>query len=188
MSAHLDKCDLVEQKKFCCQFDGCLAAFVSKAAVHKHVRKVHASPVKCPHKHCSSQIKPSSLIQHLKAVHEKVKKTCQHCKKQMSYVSFGAHVKRCTSDGERKFSCTFEGCKTKFATANDRSTHVSHVHKPRVKCLHKNCTVMIKRANLIEHLKTVHKRYKKSCQYCEKQISYRYLKRHMERCSSDGKK
>lgn len=76
---HLDICTSDGVKRFFCQVNNCKAMFISKHYLAMHVRGTHAAPIKCPHKNCDAFLKPSSLIPHLKSIHEGVRKTCQYC-------------------------------------------------------------------------------------------------------------
>lgn len=138
--------NLVSQKeegKFPCFHENCGAIFATRKKARQHLKNVHRPPlkgrqdhfkamhtrVKCTEENCDSLVKRKHLYQHMKAMHDDTKKQCEHCKKWFSYLSMHNHLRRCTSNGERKVTCVFEGCKATFTTTANRSSHMNRVHK-----------------------------------------------------------
>lgn len=112
--------------------------------------------IRCPHKDCRSYFKPSSLNRHLKSVHEQKKKQCVNCGVEISFRSLRRHIERCVNNGNKKFMCTYESCGAVFTTKQNRSAHVSDVHRSPVKCPYDECNIFLKPRNLTKHVKLIH--------------------------------
>lgn len=152
ITAHMKRCTSDGEKKFKCTFEGCESMFITKKGVSNHMNAVHKSPVKCPHKSCESYIKPANLVEHLKSVHENLRKTCENCGKSIIYLCLKRHLESCMSNGERKFQCTYIGCKGAFTTKRGRSSHISLIHKPPIECPWENCEFYLS-PNKLKYLK-----------------------------------
>lgn len=109
LSRHLKRCSNEGKKNFLCMIQDCQSSFEMETDFLQHVELVHTSPKKCPYDDCTIFIKPAGLRQHVKIVHQKLKKVCHICGKQISFPNLRKHVKRCTSRGEKKFRTTFQG-------------------------------------------------------------------------------
>lgn len=128
-----------EKKVFFCTFEGCNAFFEKKGGRDQHVTHVHQSQlVECSYESCKSLVKSQNLNQHIKAKHQKIKKRCSNCKIWVPFYSFTGHFDRCTSDGTKKFQCTHRGCRARFTTPGNRSTHMSVFHRSSAKISRKN--------------------------------------------------
>lgn len=182
ISDHRKRCKNRGKEVFHCRFGNCRSSFAVEKDLFKHLNVVHRSLIKCTEENCKSMLKPHNLAQHIKSVHNKVKEICQNCKKQIMYHNLKAHQERCTADGEKKFSCTLEGCEAKFATSVNRSHHLRTVHKATVKCPRDNCHASFRPRNLNQHIKQVHDKVKRKCQFCHQNFMFNYLSRHEKKC------
>lgn len=156
ITCHTKLCTSDTERKFECEIEGCESMFMIKNNLTNHMSAVHRPPIKCPHRSCESFIKPANLVEHLKSVHENVRKTCGNCGKSISYRFFKKHLELCTASRERKFQCTYSDCRGAFTTKRGRSSHVSKVHKLPVKCFWENCKILVKSSNLPRHIRNVH--------------------------------
>lgn len=159
LKSHFKRCTSDGEKRFLCEYDGCSAAFATV-----QYRTVH-----------------------MKVVHEKIKKTCKNCGKEISYMNFKSHTEKCTSDGEKRFPCTFPGCTNAFLTKYDRSVHISAIHRSPIKCPYENCSSYIKPVGLSQHIKLVHEKIRKNCQHCGKDFGLSNWKSHESRCKKNDK-
>lgn len=75
---------------------------------------------------CSNSV---NVPEHVRIWNEKIKMQCKNCKKWFARACLRKHYDRCTSNGEKKFQCTYEGCQASFTTKGNRSSHVDKVHK-----------------------------------------------------------
>lgn len=116
-------------KPYFCSYKGCKATFSKHYNKLQHLENVHGPRVKCTYGSCTSLVQPRSLGKHIREYHEKIKKQCINCNKKLAIESFEFHFKKCISSGEKKFACTFGGCKTRFTTLRYRSRHIKTVHK-----------------------------------------------------------
>lgn len=184
MNLHLKGCCADKLKNFRCLIDDCQSVFAVERGLCVHVKNVHEPPMKCPREGCDAYFEPSKLSRHMKTVHEKLKESCPNCGKQISYGHLSQHVQRCTSDGEKKISCTFQDCDAKFTTLNNRSTHISHCHtKSPIKCPRNNCNVILHPYTLSRHIKEAHDKIKIKCEFCEQEFARKYnFKKHLVYC------
>lgn len=184
MPAHLRRCSTKGSKNYLCMIGKCQSAFTLKQDLFSHINKIHITRIKCPRDSCDAYMKPTGLYQHIKTVHEKTKKPCPNCGKQILYVHLTRHIECCTSNGEKKFPCTFKNCDAAFATRCNRSLHICRVHKSPTKCPFDDCQSTLRPGNLPRHVKEVHDKVRRKCQYCEQQFTRNQsLKKHMEYCS-----
>lgn len=183
MLDHLTRCMAKEKRDFHCTVKNCQSSFALKRDLLSHVYLVHQSSTeKCPIGNCTSVVRSYNLIKHVKTVHLKATKVCEKCGKLMSYGGFRQHVQRCTSDGERSFRCTFEGCKAEFTTVVNRSLHVRRVHAASIKCPRDDCCGTFRPSYLNRHIKQVHDNTMTKCQLCHKNFNYLYVKTHEKQC------
>lgn len=188
MSAHMKRCNIKGRKNYLCMIGSCQSAFTVKQDLFSHINKIHVSRMKCPRDNCNVYIKPTGLTQHIKTVHEMAKKTCPNCGKQIPYVHLTRHIECCTSDGKKKFPCTFRNCDSSFATKSNRSLHISRVHKSPTKCPYDDCDATLRPANLPRHVKEVHDKFRRKCEFCEQEFTRNQnLKKHMEYCSRQAR-
>lgn len=156
MATHLKRCAIDSKKDHVCEVENCQASFAVASDLVKHTKNVHTSGKKCPFSNCNAVVKQAHLKQHIKLVHQKVKKTCQICKKQVSYINFDQHLERCNSDGKKMFKCTFKDCMASFTHSRYRTLH----------------------------MRSVHEKIKKTCQVCNKNIPFTNFSKHARICNS----
>lgn len=147
-----------------------------------HPAKSLQQPIPCIYNDCNTRFSyRHSLYAHVRSVHEKVRRQCENCGKSQSYVHFWAHTKKCIRKGKLKYFCTFEKCSMGFITKEDKDCH-EEKHTFLAKCPMKNCSKYLSPKNLRQHLRTVHQKVQKQCEYCQKLVSYRNYG-HFKRCA-----
>ena len=152
----MKRCTSDDTKRFHCKIEGCDAVFRFEGDVKNHARAVHSKPVKCPYKNCKSYVKPHGLVIHIKQVHEKIMKNCGNCGKNIQQSNIKQHLDICSSNGERKFECLYDGCIKSFTTVHYRSIHQRNVHSQPIQCPVMNCNAILKPKSLKSHIKLHH--------------------------------
>lgn len=133
-SRHHEQCENIEKRQekprmFVCSRKGCGALFTNQTSRQQHLDNDHPALVKCTFKNCNSIVKQNNLSQHIKAIHQRVKKQCDNCQQWIPFSGFYGHFERCVSNGEKIFQCFYDGCEAKFTTRGNRSTHINIKHK-----------------------------------------------------------
>lgn len=178
---------MVNNKQFTCPIKSCEVTFKTHNQRHGHIIKVHTMAVPCPQKECGSMIKPSSMMQHMKNVHHKIKETCEICGSEYLASRMWIHKKVCLNGGKKEFHCTVEGCDKSFRTSYDRTAHIKNVHLlaplPCPYC-HKSC----KPESLLQHIKKIHEgKTLEYCPQCQKKLT-ESLRKHLKSCKGYVKK
>lgn len=105
---HLQRCMSNGEKKFICTHEGCNARFATSQNRYLHNKSVHEF------------------------------KLCFNCGKQVKYLYFSIHLKRCTGSDEKKFSCSHEGCEKTFVTKIERDNHSKSMRHACIETAKKN--------------------------------------------------
>lgn len=186
MNLHLERCTSDGKRKYSCSINNCKSAFLTNNALRTHILSTHKAPIRCPHPNCDANLKPACLNRHIRTVHNKVKKLCDNCGKQIAYRGFRDHKERCTSDGVKKYPCSIEDCESLFATKLQVRSHVTTVHKSLIKCPILECDKFIKPCSLKSHMKGIHDKPMQPCSNCGLLIKNSYFSEHFEKCTSGG--
>lgn len=181
MRQHLQLCTKTDERQFHCTLKNCSSSFQTNLGLKTHLRLVHMDSVKCPHKDCSTYVKPYVMLQHLKHVHDRSEShTCNNCGKWYLYLK--QHLAYCASDGVKKFLCHVDNCKASFVIKKYLNHHIRGVHTTPIKCPIKNCDKFMKPKNLVRHLKYIHERLVKSGEKCGK--LFKRLEVHQKSCNN----
>lgn len=73
LKVHSETCANDGEKTLPCTVKGCGQTFMNKHSRSSHINAVHRETIKCPHIGCDKMIKPHSVPQHIREVHDKVK-------------------------------------------------------------------------------------------------------------------
>lgn len=185
LGKHIKLCTSDGQKKFDCYFEGCKSAFKTYHDLNNHVSCVHKEPIPCTFPGCSILVKPASLTQHIKNMHENLKDTCSHCGKELRKKTLEKHILNCKTTGQRHFCCKIEGCKMSFKTDQQRKSHVGKVHREKVNCPYENCNALMKPSYISEHVRNIHKKKELgTCDHCGEVLLKSDLPGHFETCKS----
>lgn len=130
---HVKNCEKEREKKqqeqLVCPYENCNASFTSVRNKRRHFQNIHGERVKCIYESCNAFIKPRHLSEHVKRWHLQIKQYCNKCNRWLLLRSFRAHSKKCNSNVEKKFRCTYKGCTVQFSTLGNRTNHLITVHK-----------------------------------------------------------
>lgn len=171
-----------------CTQKGCIRVFESKRARDQHLRLDHEGYITCPQQGCDKVVKLDCLSQHLKGVHQKVKKQCNVCKKWISVLSLSQHREICDDKSKKIFMCSFEDCNKTFITQRYLNAHLGHSHGTGIKCPRPGCDQYFTQSNLRRHIRNVHEKSEQLCKNCGKLIKYSYFSRHSKLCPINGER
>lgn len=131
------------QKRYKCIFEDCFAFFKTPKERNHHSKTTHESPVKCEYEGCDALIKPNQLSRHILTAHNKVKKKCDICNKELSARYYPEHVKICHDKNYWELvKCSIIHCGTNIKTRIK--------NKLEVAC--KNCKERFEPCRFAEHI------------------------------------
>ena len=155
---------LTKKSKFICLSDmsgfrcnECGYESAYKSDLNKHKKSVHGPKVQCDQ--CQVLLAAASLREHVRIVHEGVKKVynkkkCTFCDKMIFEIGFVAHMR--THTGEKPFTCHF--CDYNSTQSSDTKKHEDAVHwKRKWFCQESGCNKSYTDTNnMRKHLKSKH--------------------------------
>lgn len=160
---HIESCSKGGERTFRCEVENCSSVFSTRSNLTGHVRRVHKSGrVQCPHEGCHEFLKSDGLRRHIKVVHEKVRRLCEDCGKEVAFDYLRKHAATCRSKSRPRhpsdFICTEENCDATFSTSFGLKTHMSRMHEPpsRIKCPREDCDFYVKPQELQSHIANCH--------------------------------
>ena len=184
------------KKKVSCNLCGSNVRFFY---LKRHIKEVHTKELRvhvCEYADCGQSFsRPNILINHIKSVHEKIKKfPCDFCPYKAAYKnSLLQHTEIWHSIGlrERNYKC--HSCDKRFYDSRNLQIHVNEVHKKirNHQCFY--CNKFFSRNYLLKvHIFKVHEKRKQEtkfykCHVCDKRFtsSCTYLKKHFRKIHKD---
>ena len=165
----------------------CMKTYSNAKYLLEHVDRMHTnfeSKFKCDA--CEKFFKTELEVKsHMKRVHMKINKfKCKICEK--SYFTMGElkhHSKINHNDQSQRelFECNY--CKKNFVTKMNRDLHIKRMHEKLKNFKCDSCeNIFFSKAEVRSHYETMHFGIKKkeACQYCNKEISARFLQTHID--------
>ena len=152
----------------------CKTSFKDRYKLRNHLEQVH-NKVRKTCNICFKEVSYGSLKRHIKSVHEKAKIFCQFCSRPFAYgneISLKRHIE--TIHEGKRFNC--EVCSKKLSSSFSLRNHTKSIHEKGTKMF--ACTLCDKcyptRRNLLRHCRSAHEGRVFKCTFCSQ--SY------MERC------
>lgn len=176
-------CEISESETYECHAVNCTMKFETMHEMVIHINQEHGEGHL--QKDSTTLLESSSKFIGKKLVY---KESCDYCGRLFTKQNKHVHMLRCSHAAEKTFICKIKMCQSSFALQIDLDRHVNKVHRALVKCKFKNCDAFLKPSSLDAHMKSVHEKIKETCLSCGKQVTYKNLKEHINRCISNGEK
>lgn len=123
---------LYEEDLYECYDIRCDDKFKDFQALFKHLKIFHDETIICRYDNCKATVLLKVIGKHITEFHEKVcrQEMCPYCERRMSQWKLLSHVEECIDDDNRNFSCSVEGCESKFFTKWCLDNHIGLKHAP----------------------------------------------------------
>lgn len=139
----------------------------------------------CPFKGCNKELTSKYLNQHIKVVHNKLRKKCLRCGNEIVPSHVSRHREKCGMDLKKEVKCKFENCSAVFRTSKEIYQHEWNVHRERIPCPYKGCDAVIKPAGVRKHVRSMHEALKEKCKNCGNSFKKKYITQHLKICVID---